>query len=290
MNIRHKVRHTLDATRHTLDVTRHRLDVTHNCKNWEEVLKAEEKGQEPNKIILRNGLRLESQARLMESMQEVFFSKVYNPGSLTIGSNDIVVDIGANAGIFTVFAASITHNAVYAFEPFPSTFEVLKRNIDANKLKHVFAYCSAVSDKVGQTKLFFNPDDNRQNVLSDHILRDKIEQCETDGYPLVYLSSAIEKPERYVEVSTTTLQEIMDSHQIEQIDFLKLDCEGAEEAILQSTPKAYLQRVRKISMEFHNFLTRSSHVELQKMLEDVGFITEVKSHHPLIGYIYAWRK
>ena len=276
MSIRSKVKNTLYATQ--------------KYKNWLEVVAARVKGQEPDKLILKNGLRIESPVGLRDLVNEIFFWKFYNPTNLAIGSNDVVVDIGANTGVFTVFAASITRKVVYAFEPFPSTFEVLKRNIDANKLKHVIACCSAVSDKVGSTNLLLNPNDSRQNLLMEHIFPDKIEKYQVSEN-LDYLKSDIEEIEKTVEVPTTTLQELMDSYQIEQIDFLKLDCEGAEEAILQSTPEAYLQRVQKIAMEFHDHLTRSNHDELQKLLEETGFITELnwEKESPL-GFLYAWRK
>jgi hypothetical protein len=83
----------------------------------------------------------------------------------------------------------------------------------------------------------------------------------------------------------------MDRHQIKHIDFLKLDCEGAEEAILLSTPKAYLQRVRKIAMEFHDQLTRLKHDELRKLLQEAGFSTSLKwvQGDPL-GFLYGWRE
>ena len=60
-------------------------------------------------------------------VNEIIFIHGYNPLHLHIERNDIVVDIGANIGIFTVFAASITRKTVYAFEPFPNNFEVLRK-------------------------------------------------------------------------------------------------------------------------------------------------------------------
>jgi Ni,Fe-hydrogenase I small subunit len=105
-----------------------------------------------------------------------------------------------------------------------------------------------------------------------------------------YLLSGIDKPETYVEVPTTTLQEIMDSNNLERIDFLKLECEGAESSILHSTPGDYLKRVKKIAMEFHDHLSALNHQDIQKLLEEVGFTTRLKwdGKSPL-GYMYAWR-
>lgn len=273
MSIRSKVENALFATQ--------------NFKNWAQVIVSGVKGQEPPELVLKNDLRIESPVGLRALVKEIFIWKHYTPANLSIGDNDIVVDIGANTGVFTVYAASLTHNMVYAFEPFPSTCEILRRNVDANRLSNVEICPAAFSDKVGSATLFLNPSDSRQNLLSEHILPDKIEK-----YPhrtdLEYLHP--DRLKHSVEVPTTTLQAFMNSNKLERIDFLKLDCEGAEAAILQSTPLECLKKVRKIAIEFHDHLSPLNHDELQGVLEEAGFITELKweSGSPL-GFLYGWR-
>jgi len=258
-------------------------------ENWPEVIAAIAKKQEPAKVILKNGFTIEAEVGLRFLVREIFFTRVYNPSYLPIEDNDIVVDIGANNGIFTLFAASITHNAVHAFEPSPRNIEVLRRNITANGLHHVTAHCYAVSDKPGSAKLFLNAADGQQNLLSDQILPAKIEQYKTCT-DVNYLIPRNDEAVTSIEVPTTTLQEIIDSNNLERIDFLKLDCEGAESPILQSTPTSYLQRVRKIAMEFHDHLSELNHNDLQHILESAGFHTRLKwdGRSPL-GYMYAWQ-
>lgn len=258
-------------------------------ENWAEVITAIVKKQEPSKLILKNGLKIEAEVGLRFLVREIFFGRVYNPANLSIGENDVVVDIGANNGVFSLYAASTTRNKVYAFEPTPRNFEVLKRNIAVNGLKHVIANSSAVSDKVGSTRLFLNPLDGQQNLLSDYILPDKIEKYKAST-DLDYLKPSTDNAEAFIDVPTTTLQAIMDSNHIERIDFLKLDCEGAEGPILHSTPKDYLQRIGKIAMEFHDHLSHFDHNDLQKMLEEAGFTTKLHwDNKSPLGYLYAWR-
>lgn len=258
-------------------------------ENWGEVIVATTKRQEPAKVILKNGLKIEAEVGLRFVVREIFFEKVYTPAYLPIGENDVVVDIGANNGVFTLFAASITRKAVYAFEPSPRNLEVLNRNVALNGLYHVAIHNCAVSKKVGFAKLFLSAEDGMQNLLSDHILLEKIEQYKacTD---LNYLTAGHDKAETYIEVPTTTLQEVMDSNNLEQIDFLKLDCEGAEGSILQSTPSEYLKRVRKIAMEFHDHLSEINHTDIQNILESAGFTTRLEwdTKSPF-GYMYAWQ-
>lgn len=87
-----------------------------------------------------------------------------------------------------------------------------------------------------------------------------------------------------------TLQSFIDTHKIEQIDFLKLDCEGAEGLILHSTPLHYLKKIRKLAMEFHDHISQFSHQDLENLLQTVGFTTKLRwdGKSPL-GYIYGWR-
>ncbi len=262
---------------------------TRAYENWAEVISTIVKKQEPAKITLKNGLIIEAEVCLRYLVREIFFRRVYTPAYLPIGNNDIVVDIGANNGVFTLFAASITRNAVYAFEPAPRNLEVLRRNIAVNGLHHVTAHDCAVSDKVGLAKLFLNPSIGGLNLLSEHIIPDKIEQYKAST-ELKYLTFGTDKAERYIEVPTTTLQEIMDSNNLEQIDFLKLDCEGAEGTILQSTPGEYLKRVRRIALEFHDHLSELNHTDIQNILEKAGFTTRLKwDRKSPLGYMYAWR-
>ena len=257
-------------------------------ENWPEVIATLVKRQEPAKIILKNGLIIESEVGLRYMVREIFFRRVYCPTYIPIGDNDIVVDIGANNGVFTLFAASITRNSVYAFEPSPRNLEILKRNIAVNGVQNIIAHGCAVSDKVGLAKLFLHPQDGQQNILSDHIIPDKIEQYKARS-ELHYLNEVMQSA-THIEVLTTNLQEIMDSNNLEQIDFLKLDCEGAESTILQSTPDIYLKRIRKISMEFHDQLSELNHSDIQNILERAGFTSKLKwDKKSPVGYMYAWR-
>ncbi len=254
-------------------------------KNWAEVITSVVKRQEPAQVILKDGIRIEALGDLKYLVREVYLDKPYTPPYLPLGENDLVVDIGANNGIFAVFAASRTRNTVYAFEPAPKTFEFLERNIRMNRLSNVIAHNSAVSDEVGSTKLLFHSASGGSgNVLFDPLIPDKLERhLHTRKYP--------NKPDKYFEVPTTTLQAIMDNNNLERIDFLKIDCEGSEGSILRATPREYLKRVYKIAIEFHDQLSQLSHDDIQKLLEDVGFTTKLKwNHKSPFGYIYAWQE
>jgi FkbM family methyltransferase len=73
-----------------------------------------------------------------------------------VKEGDIVVDIGANIGYFTVLLAQIvgSRGKVYAFEPDPRNVALLERTIARNGWKNVFVEQKAVSNKKGELVLY----------------------------------------------------------------------------------------------------------------------------------------
>ena len=65
----------------------------------------------------------------------------------TFDSDDVLIDIGANVGVYTIYAAKIRGVKVFAFEPEFSNFALLNRNISLNDLNRtVTAYCVGIAD------------------------------------------------------------------------------------------------------------------------------------------------
>jgi FkbM family methyltransferase len=66
----------------------------------------------------------------------------------SFGEDDTLWDIGANMGIYTIYAAANRRRNVVAFEPSPATFGVLCRSVELNRMDdRVFPYCVALGDK-----------------------------------------------------------------------------------------------------------------------------------------------
>jgi FkbM family methyltransferase len=240
-------------------------------ENWGEIITSIVKGQKPTTVILRNGVHIDAPKdnTLLSMVHEIFFRNIYTPVNIPIEHSDIVVDIGANIGVFALFAASRTQNTVHAFEPFPENVKFLKRNIHRSGSHNIITHSVAVSDKIGSAKLFLS-EISGGHLLFDHNIKGKLEN--------------------YIEVPTITLQRIIDDNNFKQIDFLKLDCEGCEGSIIMSTPKDCLKRVRKIAMEFHDNVSYLKHNDIQRLLEEAGFVTKLdwNSKSPF-GYLYGRR-
>jgi len=250
---------------------RHSLRLIRDFTNWNELAALTSQGRHPNRILLRNGIVVESPENnaLLAITEEVFVKKVYTPSGFEIHPNDVVVDIGANVGVFSLFAACRTRNAIYAFEPFPESVEFLRKNIRANAISNITVDCCAVSNKNATEKLYLT-EITGGHLLFDHNIRGVLGS--------------------YIEVPAKTLERAMKDQSIEHVDFLKLDCEGAEGQILEAASRACLETIDRIAMEFHDNVSLLNHVQIGQLLEDAGFRCWLEwSGTSPFGYLYAKR-
>ncbi|TSC82475.1 MAG: FkbM family methyltransferase [Parcubacteria group bacterium Gr01-1014_20] len=223
------------------------------------------------KIILRlkNGINycINANTTEMRVIDEIWRVGVYDRLLTRIKENSIVIDIGANIGVFSVKAAEASKNVkVLSFEPFPRNFEMLKTNIALNKLeKRIQPFQAAVGQKGGKQTLFFRPGDSGGGSFKRY-------GNEAE------LSS--------VEVSTVTLEDIFSSNRIESCDFMKIDCEGAEEEILTTAPRDIFKKIRTMTIEWHYNLNRMTIDEFKLFLKNLGYNVD---YNASTLTLYAWQ-
>jgi FkbM family methyltransferase len=124
---------------------------------------------------------------------------------------DVVLDIGANVGYYTlIFAERVGESGhVFAFEPDPDNFALLEKNVRANRYSNVTLERKAVSDVTGKIKLYTCPDNK-----GDHRIYDS-----GDG-------------RRSIDIDAVALDDYFAEYQ-GRIDFIKMDTQGAEAGILR---------------------------------------------------------
>ncbi len=126
-----------------------------------------------------------------------------------IKKEEVVIDLGANIGYYTLLFAKIVGNKgkVFAFEPDPDNFKFLKKNVDKNNFMNVQLEQKAVSNTNGTTKLFLNEGNKGAH---------RIYHSELAG-------------NEYKEVKVITLDSFFKKMKVDQkIDFIKMDIEGSE--------------------------------------------------------------
>ena len=101
--------------------------------------------------IFRNGIRIKTSDSISATTIAVIFIKRDYGG---IPNNSVIIDIGANIGVFSIFSAGKS-NIVYSYEPMSDNFRLLEENIKLNKLENrVFALNIGIAAKREKRKLY----------------------------------------------------------------------------------------------------------------------------------------
>ena len=159
--------------------------------------------------------------------------------------NSIIVDIGANIGVYSVYSSlQGKNNLVYAYEPIKETFDHLAENIKINDCQDkIIPFNYGIASKKEKRKMYLVDSVNNTIIESNSDLPS-------------------------VEVETITLEDIFVDNSLDKIDLLKLDCEGAEYEIFYNLPDQYFPKIKEIRMEFHGL---EKGKELRAFLETKGF-------------------
>ena len=149
-------------------------------------------------------------------------------------SNPVIVDVGAQSGLYSLYAKFLPTCRFYAFEPFEDTYGMLLDNLQLNQIYNVKAYNCALGS-INETKLLHVPDHLGLNTLGntpkrfdtwkdvevqvnrlDDIFANETGldyiKCDTEGWELHVLKGAEEsirkwKPELFIEVNCTNLEQ-----------------------------------------------------------------------------------
>jgi FkbM family methyltransferase len=160
----------------------------------------------------------------------IFINREYSPCGFEIGPNDTVIDIGAHKGVFVGFASKRTSNLITAIEPDPENFKHLENFVRDNKIENVKLKKIAVDIKSGNTTLYLAQSSSRNTILGADQL---------SGDPLI----------ESIRVKALSLSDLLSS--FTTVDFLKMDCEGAEVDILTSAGDETIRKIKCLVAEVH---------------------------------------
>jgi FkbM family methyltransferase len=160
---------------------------------------------------------------------------VHEPKTTTwfdVKPGEIVLDLGAHIGRYTLIAAKHASRVV-SIEPDPYNFAMLKSNVKLNHFWNVVALQLAISNSSGKRRFFLagGGDTGTSSLESDWDWT---------------LDAGIKRGE--IDVECETLDRLIFSLGLERIDWLKIDVEGHEIAVLEGARIA-LSRTRKLILE-----------------------------------------
>jgi FkbM family methyltransferase len=229
---------------------------------------------------------------------EIFEKNVYIRNGIRLAKKSVVVDIGANIGLFSLFIKERCPTAsIYAFEPIPDAYRCLVENC---RRFHgsVRAENLAVSEKAGSAKFSYYPGysvisglhANRETDVRviETGMRGSREAAQKDGIREV-VASRLEEVER-LDVKTETMSGIIHKYQLATIDLLKIDAERSEVQILDGIVSRDWPKIDQIVMEIHS---REDRLIIESLLVSKGYRIATMADETLsaceIGTVYAVR-
>jgi FkbM family methyltransferase len=171
--------------------------------------------------------------------KEIFLNDVYTMKTMAaqLPEKPVVVDIGGNAGYFTLFLLSEKeHATIYAYEPINANYQLFGKHLAMNPgiAKNVQLNHRAVTG-TPQADITLYMETPGNNSVTASVYNDFV----TDN--------------TYTEtVRCISLEEILVSNKLEHVDLLKVDCEGSEYPIIYETPVYVWAKIKCLAIEVHN--------------------------------------
>lgn len=191
-------------------------------------------------------------------IREIWEENVYevNEGRFNLGG--VVIDIGANIGSFSIFAAH--HGAtVYAVEPEPHNAEALRKNISLNGMEElIFVSEVGISDFNGEA------------VINDG-----------GGGATIKDGNALGST-----IKVVTLDDYFKDNNIQSVDVLKIDVEGSEKEIILGASRENMNKCKYITMEF-DIRSGKNLGDMVKKLSETHHVRTMGSWERG-GMIWAW--
>jgi FkbM family methyltransferase len=169
----------------------------------------------------------------------------------------VLVDIGANVGMYSIFSAMTRDVRVFAFEPESQNYALLNANIAANELSgRVYAFPLALSDEMKLDKLYLS---QFEAGGSCHSFAEKV------GFDLKPRQAAFTQG-----AFSVTLDQLIDAGAIPVPDYIKLDVDGIEHKVLAGAHKTLANpTVKELLVELNTHLPE--HNAVIERLRGLGF-------------------
>ena len=240
---------------------------------------------------LANGLEIAHQNKNETDYlyREIFEQEIYVRHGIFLREDAVVFDVGANIGMFTLFAGErCSQGRIYAFEPIGPIYENLQRNavlcparvklfpmgLGESEKTASFTYYARYSMMSGQSEY---ADSRGEEEVIKRYLRNDEESGSKAATAL--LSEADELlagrfQAQICEGRLRRLSDVIEEEKVERIDLLKIDVQRAEMDVLRGIDAGDWVRIRQIVMEVHDGEsgpTRGRVEEIGELLKQQGF-------------------
>jgi FkbM family methyltransferase len=147
---------------------------------------------------------------------------------------DVVVDVGSYIGRYALIASKLVGDSgrVIGIEPNPENFAILDYNIRKSHSTNMEAFCVAASNHEGVMKLYLGESGGWTSIF----------RSGSGGWKAEFHLS-----DRFIEVPCVPLDNFLKEHEVEIVDWMKIDVEGAEAEVLEGITNI-LQKSEKLNL------------------------------------------
>lgn len=179
--------------------------------------------------LIKHNITLRKETSDIPTFFQVFVHNEYGINySKYIGSPKVVIDGGANIGLFTILMKNKFPEAkVICIEPDKENFELLKKNVES--YDNVFCLNNGLWNKSIKLKVF-------------------------DKYKRGKWGIVVEENEREGEIQAVSIGDLLNKFSIEEIDILKLDIETSEKKVFQNNFESWLPKTKMLIIELHDYM------------------------------------
>jgi phthiocerol/phenolphthiocerol synthesis type-I polyketide synthase E len=241
------------------------------------------------RLTLPNGMNVAYQVKpeLLQFYDDIFEKQIYTKNGITLREGDCVFDVGANIGMFTVYAAwRWPRTRIFSFEPVPALFAILKENAAWCDAQVTLFNC-ALSDHAGTADLTFYPNtsgmssfypnEEEERAALRTLIHNELTQGKSEVESLLrYEDELVEQrlKSETVTCELRTLSSVIREHGIERIDLLKVDVEKAELDVLAGIEEADWRKIEQAVLEVHDLEGRIEAVT--RLFQSHGFAVQLE--------------
>ncbi|MEO7533278.1 MAG: amino acid adenylation domain-containing protein, partial [Ferruginibacter sp.] len=219
--------------------------------------------------------------------EEIFTDHCYLKHGISLNPDSTVIDIGANAGFFTVFLNILSQDIkVYSVEPIPEVYNFLSANRQLYNVKGK-ALQLAILDEEQDIDFTYYPGVSIVSGISEDItevrevVKSYIKNSQADEFLTEEIDSMLEVKleSKRINVHAKTVSQIIAEENIEKIDLLKIDVENSEHHVINGIAEEDWDKIGSIIIEVHDSNGRL------KLIKDIldyrGFNTYVEKEQML---------
>jgi phthiocerol/phenolphthiocerol synthesis type-I polyketide synthase E len=256
-----------------------------------------------------NGLEVlcHSRVEAEQFYADIFERNIYTSHGIEMTPGDIIFDVGANIGLFTLRAGQVPGVTIFSAEPAPDVYALLVENVARHSVN---ARCLnlGVGAHSGTKQFTYYPHSSGMSSFygekkeeADSLRAVMVNSLDQGGYSEEERGEMVQNLDGWIErrleaevkqCPITTISHLMWSYQVPRIDLLKIDVQKSEMDVLLGIDDVHWPHIRQIVGEVHKIGNRVEHMQTE--LKNRGYDVVVVQDDLYVGSahynLYASRR